>query len=156
MEITEESFSEIFVSLYKIVALLFQNCGTSVLNCGTPILNCQMNNFRIQQIWRTPALETEISQTLSEWPKEGNGQGDVRGRWKYCDRATVREVVLFLALLVKKRIQTFHKIIFIWDVWERQGALICACNPAAFVYMALIHIDMSIMKLLDVVSISFK
>jgi len=107
----EETFSEMLVSLYKIVALLFQNCDTSMSNCGTPILNFQMNNFTIQQIWRISALETEISQKLLEWSKEENGQGDMRGRRKCCDRSTVREIVLFLALLVTKRNQTLHKII---------------------------------------------
>jgi len=53
-------------------------------------------------------LETEISQTSLEWSKEENVQGDMRGRWKYCDRSTVREIVLFLVLLVKKWMLTIH------------------------------------------------
>jgi len=67
-------------------------------------------------------LENEISEirVLLEWSNEENGQGDMRGRRKYCNRSTVREIVLFLALLVKKRIRTLHKIILrMCDVWER-------------------------------------
>lgn len=64
-----------------------------------------------------------MSEILLEWSKEENGQGDVRGRWKYCDRSTVTEIVLFLALLVKKRIQTLHKIILY--VTETRGFDMC-------------------------------